>query len=316
MSYSLSALQDAMDDLLLQADGRDTDAHRVSSMLLRDGRVLAWHSYGDANGHPLYVFHGFPGSGLQISLFHEQALRLGLHLIAPDRPGFGGSSPHPLRDIEDWPDDMEQLSSHLGHARIGVVGVSCGGPYALACAQTLPERVFWAATLGGMGAMHQRELRSQQLPALRLLFGLARIHPNLCSPFLALDAGLFRFAPERALKSLIGLLSEPDRILLQGNPVVRSRFAASFADAYRQGITGARTEAGLIARYRGDGLASIRIPVHLHQAGHDRHVPPDMGRHLAASMPQACFHFHPGEGHLTVAVNHFAGCGSQYLETL
>jgi len=98
------------------------------SCALSDGRLLAYQCYGQVDGRPLYFFHGFPGSRLQAALLHEQALAAGVCLVAPDRPGFGRSTPDPQRTISGWSADVAQLADHLGHERFGVLGVSCGGP--------------------------------------------------------------------------------------------------------------------------------------------------------------------------------------------
>jgi pimeloyl-ACP methyl ester carboxylesterase len=62
---------------------------------------------------------------------------LGIQYLVVDRPGFGGSDPHPGRTVTDFADDVEQLADALG--RFAVVGVSVGAPYALACARATPD---------------------------------------------------------------------------------------------------------------------------------------------------------------------------------
>ena len=99
------------------------------------------------------VFHGLPGSHVQASLLDKHARRAGVRLIAPDRPGFGGSPPAPDRTILSWTHDVQQLADHLGLARFGVLGISCGGAYALACAHELGERLHYTGLIAGMGPM-------------------------------------------------------------------------------------------------------------------------------------------------------------------
>lgn len=285
------------------------------TIALPGGRVLAWACHGAPAGRPLYAFHGFPGCRLQAALLHEQALAAGVCLVAPDRPGFGASSPAPRRTLLDWPADVAALADHLGHRRFGVLGISCGGAYALACASAMPARIAYAGLLAGIGPMDLPAIRAGQLPALKLLFCLARAHPWLAGPLLLADAGLFRRNPAKALDALASLLAEPDRRLLAENPPLRERFAASFVEAYRQGIGGAMTEAAVIARPRGFRLEDIAIPVHVYQGGLDRHVPPAMGRHIAQALPQGRLRFYPDEGHLSIVVNRFADCLGDFQET-
>ena len=292
-----------------------TDAQPPSRLALADGRVLAWQGYGDPAGRPLHVFHGFPASRLLASLLHERARAAGVCLVAADRPGFGQSSPAPRRTILGWADDVVALADHLGHERFGVLGISCGGAYALACAHAMPQRLSYVGLLAGMGPMDVPALRQAQLPPLKVLFCLARIHRLLASPILLADALLFRANPRQAIDTLAKLLAGPDREVLAGDATVRSRFVASFVEAYRQGIGGALTEAALIARPRGFALADIRVPVHVHQGGLDRHVPPAMGRYLAQALPQGRLHFHPDEGHLSIVTRRFADCLDEFKET-
>ena len=285
------------------------------TIALPGGRVLAWACHGAPAGRPLYAFHGFPGCRLQAALLHEQALAAGVCLVAPDRPGFGASSPAPRRTLLDWPADVAALADHLGHRRFGVLGISCGGAYALACASAMPARIAYAGLLAGIGPMDLPAIRAGQLPALKLLFCLARAHPWLAGTLLLADAGLFRRNPAKALDALASLLAEPDRRLLAENPPLRERFAASFVEAYRQGIGGVMAEAAVIARPRGFRLEDIAIPVHVYQGGLDRHVPPTMGRHIAQALPQGRLRFYPDEGHLSIVVNHFADCLGDFQET-
>jgi len=284
----------------------------MPSIPVRDGRLLAWAEFGDPAGRPLLVFHGLPGSRLQAGLLHEQALAAHVRLVAPERPGFGHSSPAPRRAIRDWPGDVACLADRLDLARFGVLGISCGGPYALACAHALPDRVNYAGLLGGMGPMDLPALRHEQARALKVLFGLARIHPRLAALPLLADAWLLRNRPERAIAALAPLLSPPDRSLLAADATVRERLAASLAEAYRQGVGGAMTEAALIARPRGFALEDIRVPVHVYQGGLDRHVPPAMGRHIAKTVPGGRLHFYDGEGHLSIVLNRFADCVAHF----
>ncbi len=285
----------------------------IDILTLADGRSLAHQRYGNSQGRPLYVFHGFPGCRLQARLQQGLALAAGVCLVAVDRPGFGGSSPAPDRTLLDWADDVAQLADALGHERFGVVGVSCGGPHALACALRLPHRVRYTGLLAGIGPMDDPALRRGQLPALRMLFALARVHPALVWPFLRLDRWMFLRDPEKAVRTLSKAFSAPDRAMLATDPTLARNFAESVTEAYRQGVGGAMTEAALIARPRGFRLEDITVPVHLYQGGLDRLVPVQMARHMAAHLPQARLQLYPGEGHLSAILKASADCLADFL---
>lgn len=282
-------------------------------LTLADGRTLAWQRYGDPQGRPLYVFHGFPGCRLQASMLYSAAQAAGVCLIAADRPGFGGSSPAPNRTILGWADDVVQLADALGHERFGVAGMSCGGPYALACAQRLPQRVRYAGLLAGIGPMDIADIRREQMPALKALFGLARVSPLLASPFLSLDWLMFRHDAEKAVRTLAKMLTAPDQAMLAADPELARRFGESLAEAYRQGIAGAMTEAALIARPRGFRLEDVAVPVHLYQGTLDRHVPVAMARYMASHLPRAELRLYPEEGHFSVVIKAAADCMADCL---
>jgi hypothetical protein len=99
---------------------------------LAGGRRLAYAEYGSAEGRPVILFHGLPGSRLSWGYPPREPIPQGLRVIAPDRPGYGLSDPNPGRSLLDWADDMVQLADALKIARLAIVGVSGGGPGALA----------------------------------------------------------------------------------------------------------------------------------------------------------------------------------------
>lgn len=277
-------------------------------LMLTDRRRLAYRVYGQVGGQPVYFFHGLPGSRLQAALLHDQARCQGVALVAFDRPGFGHSDPWPAPTVDSVIGDVEQLADHLGHRRFATLGVSCGGPYALATARLMRQRVSAVGLLAGMGPMDMPYLRHDQLPLLKLMFGLGRIAPALVTPMLALDGWLFRHHAERAVATLASMLAAPDRQLLAQRPDVRRAFAASLADAYRQGSVGARGEVARIVRHRAAALDGVPVPVHVFQGGHDRHVPPAMGRFMAKRLARPRWHDCPDDGHLSIVVNRGAEC--------
>lgn len=283
-------------------------AHAPLLLMLPDRRLLAYRIYGQAGGQPIYFFHGLPGSRLQATLLHDQASREGVALVAFDRPGFGHSDPWRAPTVDSVIGDVEQLADHLGHQRFATLGVSCGGPYALATARLLRQRVTAVGLLAGIGPMDMPYLRHDQLPLLKLMFGLGRISPALVTPMLALDGWLFRHHAERAVRTLASMLAAPDRQLLEQRPDVRRAFADSLADAYRQGSVGARGEVARIVRHCAAALDGVLVPVHIFQSGHDCHVPPVMGRFMAKRLSRPRWHDCPDDGHLSIVVNRGAEC--------
>jgi hypothetical protein len=56
---------------------------------LSDGRTLAYLDSGDPEGHPVFYFHGSPGSRLEGLMYDELNQQLGIRMIVLDRPGYG-----------------------------------------------------------------------------------------------------------------------------------------------------------------------------------------------------------------------------------
>ncbi|MFM2423212.1 MAG: hypothetical protein RL291_1742, partial [Pseudomonadota bacterium] len=120
---------------------------------LGDGRTLAYRIYGDPEGRPLMALHGAPATGYIYRIADGVARARGVKIIAPDRPGYGGSSPHPGRTLQTTTADHVALADHLKLDRFPVLGVSGGGPYSVALAAALGERVSSVALVSPVGEL-------------------------------------------------------------------------------------------------------------------------------------------------------------------
>lgn len=120
---------------------------------LSDGRDLGYSRHGSESGPQVFYLHGLPGSRLEGKCFFEKHLSsFNAGLISVERPGIGLSSPHPNRSLSDHAQDVLDLAKHLGLKKWWVVGISGGGPYALACARHHPpECLRGVAICAGIG---------------------------------------------------------------------------------------------------------------------------------------------------------------------
>ncbi len=91
-----------------------------TTMRLPSGRALAFTTWGDPGGGVVFYLHGTGHSRL-FCPDPEGTLRAGVHLIASDRPGVGGSDPHRGHTLEGGARDLVDLADHLGIERFGVV---------------------------------------------------------------------------------------------------------------------------------------------------------------------------------------------------
>ncbi len=107
------------------------------SLSLGDGRKIGYAEYGDPDGLPVIALHGTPGSRFMFALTDEGARARGLRVIAPERPGYGRSDFHRFETLADTASDVEALADALGLDRFALMGMSGGGPHAVAAAHLL-----------------------------------------------------------------------------------------------------------------------------------------------------------------------------------
>lgn len=270
---------------------------------LTDGRTIACLGLGDGTGPPVLYFHGYPGSRLEARVAGAAAGRLGLRLLAVDRPGFGESTFRHGRRIGDWPADIAAVADALGLGRFSIVGVSGGAPYALACAASLSERLDRVALLCPLGPLGVVGGTTGMILQDRLLLALALHAPPIGRAVVYPIADGMRRSPDRCLKFMMTGLQAPDRDLF-ADPDYRSLMMRSMMEAVRQGGRGAAWELTLIARPWDFRLEDVHMRVSLWQGLADQILPPRMARGLAAALPACDARYFPGEGHLSLVVRH------------
>jgi len=273
--------------------------YETRMITLADGRDLAWLEMGDPHGKPVFAFHGTPGSRLSFVTDDSTIDDSGVRLICPDRPGYGHSSFHRGRRLPDWPGDVAQLADHLGTSRFGVIGVSGGGPHALACAALLPQQVTAAAIVSGVGPLHLAEATDGMLALNRFNTALSRRAPVLTRPLSRLMADFARRSPDRAIDEFIKRMPPADRAVL-ARPEVRAAFTADMRQSSRTSGRAASQDFALFAHDWGFALGDITVPVHFWQGDADINVPPHHARLQHEAIPGSVLIECPAEGHLLV----------------
>jgi pimeloyl-ACP methyl ester carboxylesterase len=235
-----------------------TRATEAAAVSLRDGRRLTYTAIGGERDFPVLYLHGAIGSPRWRTTALESIVKgLGIRFVVVDRPGFGGSDRRPGRSVADYARDVEDFADAVGIDRFAVLGVSAGGPYALACAWALPERLTAAAAASplappsGPGAT----------PALRYL--VPRV--SFGTPVLG------ALAADGALR-LLGVRSatDPDAML----------------EDYR-----------VCRRPWGFDPGQITMPVTLWHGGRDPLVPATHALRLAGALPACATRLEPKAGH-------------------
>ena len=92
-------------------------------LTLGDGRTLHVYDTGEEDSGRLAVFwhHGTPNIGAPPAPLFPAAGRLGIRWVSYDRPGYGGSSPHPARDVASAAADVSDIADALGLAGFAVM---------------------------------------------------------------------------------------------------------------------------------------------------------------------------------------------------
>lgn len=254
----------------------------------------------------MLAFHGLPGSRLlqagddvapRRADGADAATHAPLRFIGVDRPGFGLSDHQPRRTLLDWPCDVRVLADGLGLERFAVLGGSAGGPYALACAYALPQRLSAVAIVNGMAPFDRPgALAGFDLTRRAAWWALRRV-PGAAQLFAWTQHRLVRRDPDQLLRRMTRHMAPGDRDAV-ASPEVRPWILKQLSEAYRQGWRGAARDVHIVTRPWGFGLRDVACPVHLWQGDDDRNVPREMGVYLSAALPRCQARFVPAAGHL------------------
>ncbi len=287
---------------------------KLQRFRLNDGRWLAFNKYGLPNAKPLLYFHGWPGSRLEGQLADSVAREFNTRIIAIDRPGMGMSDFQPGRAMLDWTTDVEQLANALELERFAVVGISGGGPYALACALKLPARITVVAVVCGAGPPEAFDT-AVPLPSLhRKVFYLCCKAPWFIQVLFQLTAWQLRHNIGWYLSKISQSLSAADKLALS-RAEVKSTIAESVQESIRNGTRGIIWEGKLYTRPWEFRLQDISKQVYLWHGERDLIIPPSVAYFQAKNLPNCIAKFYPDEGHFSLVTNHMkeffqvvAGC--------
>ncbi|MCD7461401.1 hypothetical protein HAX54_046046 [Datura stramonium] len=130
-----------------------TNLFIASRIKLRDGRHLVYKEYGvpkEIAKYKAIFIHSFGGSKYEAGAITSGVLleELGVYLVSFDRPGYGGSDPHPKRTMKSIALDIEELADQLDlGSKFHLIGYSMGGLLTWACLKYIPQRLEKVAML-------------------------------------------------------------------------------------------------------------------------------------------------------------------------
>jgi pimeloyl-ACP methyl ester carboxylesterase len=240
-------------------------------------------------------------------LLGEQAILQGVRLIVFDRPGIGRSDPKPGFQLLDWPDDVAEATNQLGIERFAVSGLSGGGPFALACAYKMPERLTACGLISAVPPVEyimRAGSRGMRL-AYRLLDRLPpRLFRALVSRTMAQAARSNVEETEQRLTRNAKRLGIGDQRILS-IPQVRRAYAETAVESYRQGIQANVEEALLLGKRWPFQVEEIKFErVFMWHGEQDQIMPIAPVRQFAQALPHCHATFYPDTGHLSTVVAH------------
>jgi pimeloyl-ACP methyl ester carboxylesterase len=226
-------------------------------------------------------------------------MELGARIITIDRPGFGLSDFQPGRTLLDWPADVAQLADALNVDQFAAIGLSGGGPYLLACAYKMPERLTSASVISGMGPVDRPGAMEDMQLAMRLEIGVARRVPWWLLR-LALEPAAWIVRQNPAVKKLLSVSAPKTDRETFARLEIQAIDRQDLVEAYRKGVHAVTWELVTLATPWGFRLEDINKKIHLWHGEEDTTVPPSMARYLARTLSDCEPRFYPGEGHTLI----------------
>ena len=266
-------------------------------LTLPDGRRVACAEYGDPGGLPVLALHGTPGSRLMFALADRAARERGVRLIAPERPGYGLSDYRHSESLAQIAEDLSAVADLYEVDRFAVIGVSGGGPYAVAAAAAMPDRISLLALVAPIGEVADVQLRLSRFQ--RLLFRRLARRPWASRLFFGrLRLMVFR-SPDTAYRWLMRRVRAADRELLARSGV-RISLQAAMGEGLRPGVEGVAQDLRLCCSPWRLRFADIDVPAIIWQGSDDPVVPPEAAYALARALPNCRLDVIPAAGHYWV----------------
>jgi pimeloyl-ACP methyl ester carboxylesterase len=272
---------------------------------LPDGRALAVDDVGDPGGRPVLYLHGTPGSRLARHPDDGLAARLGVRLLAMDRPGYGASDPQPAGAGPGTPSgpaalaaDVATVLDRLGVDRCGVLAWSGGALDGLAVAAGgRADRLVVVSGLVPRQAYDDPATRAAAEGRLDLL-AVADGTPvgtlgDEVAPLLA------PYPCDRALAAehQAAQRDAVDAAEVASVPGADDVLVGALVEGVRRGLAGVAADVEAQNRPFAVDLGAIACPVALWWGDADAVTPPAFADWYARTLPDATRTTVPGAGH-------------------
>jgi pimeloyl-ACP methyl ester carboxylesterase len=266
------------------------------------GRRVAVHELtpdAPADAPVVLLSHAAPGSG-DFDPDPVATAASGVRLIAPDRPGYGGSDPVPgLATVDLAAADAAAVLDHVlpPGGRAGAAGWSAGGRVVLALAAHRPELVGRAAVIGTPAPDEEVPWYGETRGLIDPMRGLPEDAARA-----ALDAAFGPMLQHLTGDARFALVTDPEAdASLLARPEVAGRLRAMLDAAFASGAAGMAAEVGgYTLTAWGFDPADVRADVLLGYGAADVAVDVEHGRWWEKALPSARLEIVPDAGHLVV----------------
>ena len=283
----------------------ETTEKHSQFITLCNGSRLCYAEYGADNGSPLLYFHGWPSSRLQARTLDLLGKELGLTIYAPDRPGMGQSEHIQKRTLEDFPGFMSDFLAQIGiYEKVHLLGISGGGPYALATACALNGQIASTSIVSGAPPLADFQNTKGMNGTYRMLLKLRPFLPALIKPAIPFTKwAASKTYADPPLSWFVQTLAPADKKLFLEDKA--TLFALdSFREAFINDAPGIITDADTYSAPWNLDYSHISHPVHFWHGTADRNLPFYMAEHLAAQIPNSIPHWLRDEGHYSVPIQY------------
>lgn len=261
----------------------------ATEVLDLDGARLEYRLHR-AGPHTVLVFHGAhmrAGIALGEGVFHAA----GHTVLVPSRPGYGASDLATGPGPAQFADTMAAACHRLGlGSSVTVVGISAGGPFALAMATRHPELVRSVILASAVGPLPWPDAATRA--GIRVAF-----HPRVEAATWAATRGLLRLDPPAGLRAMTATMSTvPSRQVLERMPRDRKVMLVRLFAAMRAG-QGFHNDLRTLAQPTGD-VDRVSQPALVLATRTDRSVSFNHAEELAARLPAGRLLESSAESHL------------------
>jgi pimeloyl-ACP methyl ester carboxylesterase len=276
-----------------------------NTITLLDGRVLGYAEYGDSLGFPVFYFHGGQESRLSSKFMDDTAEKLGIRVIATDRPGIGISTFQDNRQFIDWGNDISELANALGLTEYSIFGLSGGAPHVLSCILADTSRIKYASIISGATPYdYKGTLKGMWFPVKLIHWFAGMKKDKRLRKFIQDDYDNLVEKPEKRIKQFQKFLPKPDKILMNNHPEYGWEFIEGSKESYRQGIDAVVQEWKLYVSDWLMNLNDIDYPINLWYGSADKMAPVSRGNYYDKQLPNSKLKVVENEAHFSLIRNH------------